>query len=182
MLEAFVCARSLVSPMRIARTVVFACLAPVAAVAETAPLMAPQGDVVLEVTGDLAVTNAEGLARFDLPMLQDLGEVTVSTSTLWTDGVQQFTGVPLHRLLERVGARGSVINATAINDYWVDIPMSDAVEDGPIVAFEQNGQPLSVRDMGPLWIIYPYDSDVRYQTEVIYARSVWQLIKLDVRP
>ncbi|HEX9857587.1 MAG TPA: oxidoreductase, partial [Paracoccaceae bacterium] len=48
--------------------------------------------------------------------------------------------------------------------------------------YAQNGVPLSVRDMGPLWVIYPYDSDVDYQSEVIYSRSIWQLQRMDIRP
>ncbi|HEX9859058.1 MAG TPA: hypothetical protein VGA75_11940, partial [Paracoccaceae bacterium] len=95
------------------------------------PLAEPVGEVILMVTGDLAVTNAEGVARFDLAMLKALGPETITTSTLWTEGVQDFTGIPLYRLLERLGARGSVIDATALNDYWVDIPVTDAVKGGP---------------------------------------------------
>jgi hypothetical protein len=38
---------------------------------------------------------------------------------------------------------------------------------------------MSVRDKGPLWVIYPYDSD-DYRSEVIYSRSIWQLDRLEV--
>lgn len=150
--------------------------------AEPEPLSDPVGEVILVVSGDLAVTNADGMARFDLAMLKALGPETITTSTLWTEGVQDFTGIPLYRLLERLGAEGSVIDARALNDYWVDIPVTDAVEGGPILAYAQNGVPLSVRDMGPLWMVYPYDSDVDYQSEVIYSRSIWQLQRLEIRP
>ena len=72
------------------------------------------------------------------------------------------------------------LKATAINDYAVEIPVEDAVEGGPIIAFMRNGAPMSVRDKGPLWIVYPYDSDPAYQTEVIYSRSIWQLDRIEV--
>lgn len=38
---------------------------------------------------------------------------------------------------------------------------------------------MSVRDKGPLWVIYPYDSDPALQSEVTYARSIWQLVRIE---
>ncbi|CAN0586856.1 unnamed protein product, partial [Ectocarpus sp. 12 AP-2014] len=61
----------------------------------------------------------------------------------------------------------------------VEVPVEDAVEDGPIIAYLSNGKPMSVREKGPLWIVYPYDSDPKFQTEVIYSRSIWQLDRLE---
>ena len=72
------------------------------------------------------------------------------------------------------------MKATAINDYAVEIPVSDAVVGGPIVAYFLNGEPMSVRDKGPLWIVYPFDADPHYQTEVIYSRSIWQLDRIEL--
>jgi len=39
---------------------------------------------------------------------------------------------------------------------------------------------MSVREKGPLWVIYPYDSDAKFRTEVIYSRSIWQLDRLAI--
>ena len=33
----------------------------------------------------------------------------------------------------------------------------------------------------PLWLIYPYDHNQAYQAELIYSRSIWQLVRLDLR-
>ena len=60
------------------------------------------------------------------------------------------------------------------------MPLTDAVEGGPIVAYRMDGETMSVRDKGPLWIVYPYDSDADYRTEVIYSRSIWQLDRIEV--
>jgi hypothetical protein len=144
------------------------------------PLAAPSGEVVLTVTGAIDRTNADGAAQFDLAMLQALDPITVNTSTIWTDGPQEFVGVSLARLMQEVGAHGTMIAASALNDYTVQVPMTDAVEGGAVLAYKANGTELSVRDKGPLWVIYPYDSSKDYQTEVIYARSIWQVAKMDV--
>jgi hypothetical protein len=140
------------------------------------------GEVILTVTGEIAATNAGAAAEFDRAMLEDLGAAVVETRTIWTEGVQTFVGVPLDSLLAAVGATGATLRASAINDYAVEIPASDAVEDGPIVAYLRNGAPMSVRDKGPLWIVYPFDSAPEYQSELIYSRSIWQLDRIEVQP
>jgi hypothetical protein len=156
-----------------------------AVIAQAAPaqtLPTPSGEALLTVTGGIAATNADGAAVFDRAMLEAMEPVEFTTTTMWTDGPQVFTGVLLLDLLTMLGVTGGTVRATAINDYAVDIPVSDAVEGGPIVAYLLNGEPMSVRDKGPLWIVYPYDAKRDYRSEVIYSRSIWQLDRMEVRP
>lgn len=144
------------------------------------PLPEPSGTVILTVSGDIPVTNVGESAQFDLDGLRALGLSSIETTTIWTDGKQVFQGVSLKDLLARLNATGGQVTAKAINDYSVVIPASDAADDGPIIAYMRNGVTMSVRDKGPLWIIYPYDSASRYRTEVIYSRSIWQLDRLEI--
>ncbi|MHC0054852.1 putative pterin-binding protein [Actibacterium sp. D379-3] len=148
------------------------------AFAETPP--APTSEVVLTISGEISATDPHGTAMFDLEMLQHLPTTEFSTATIWTDGVHRFTGVLLTELLDTVGADGRVLRATAINDYAVDIPVSSLSEQGPIVAYRLDGAEMSVRDKGPLWIIYPYDLSEDYRSEVVYSRSIWQLDRIVV--
>lgn len=145
------------------------------------PLSPPSGEVLLTVSGQIAVTNGDGVAALDIGHLEAMDPVEIRTETIWTQGEQVFEGVPLATLLRRLGAEGSVIAASALNDYTIEIPVEDAVEGGPIIAYSQNGALLSVRDKGPLWVVYPYDDKDIYQTEVIYARSIWQLARIELR-
>jgi len=149
------------------------------ALAEDLP--APTGEILLTVTGAISAANQGDAAVFDLDMLKAVGEVTFTTTTPWTEGERSFTGVPLEALMQAVGVTGGMLTAKAINDYAIEIPVSDAVTDGPIIAYLQNGEPMSVREKGPLWVVYPYDSKEDYQAEVIYSRSIWQLTNLDVK-
>ncbi|MEM1273347.1 MAG: molybdopterin-dependent oxidoreductase [Pseudomonadota bacterium] len=139
----------------------------------------PEGAVVLTVAG---VPDEAEPVYFDRTLLEDLPAVTIQTTTIWTDGPQEFTGVELSVLLEHLGVVEGRLSAVAVNDYAVEIPVSDAVTGGPIVAYLQNGAPMSLRDRGPLWIVYPYDHNPDYRSEVIYARSIWQLDRLFVLP
>lgn len=140
----------------------------------------PAGAVVLTVTGDDIRENAQGAAQFDLAMLKALDSTEFETTTIWTDGVQKFRGVSISRLLKALGVASGRLEARAVNDYMVEIPVADAIEGGPIIAYELNGKPMSLRDKGPLWIVYPYDSKSDYLSEMIYARSIWQLDRIEV--
>ena len=125
---------------------------------------------------------SEHVAAYGIEDLKAMPTTVVRTQTIWTDGVQEFTGVLLADLLNQLGISGGMLDAVAINDYLVEIPVSDAIEGGPIIAYMRNGALMSVRDKGPLWVIYPYDSNLDYQRAEIYARSIWQLNHLIHNP
>ncbi|MCV2868425.1 molybdopterin-dependent oxidoreductase [Defluviimonas sp. WL0002] len=152
-----------------------------AAAQQPLPLPPPTGEVVLRVCGEIEVRNEEDCAVFDMDSLRAIGHVHLKTSTIWTEGVQEFEGIRLKHLLDRVGVQGELIWASAANDYGADIPVSDATEDGPILAYMMNEELMSLREKGPLWIVYPFDDDSSYRTDLIYSRSVWQLVSLDIR-
>lgn len=143
-------------------------------------LAAPTGDVLLTVSGNIGTTNVDATAQFDLEMLRSVGSDTIQTTTIWTEGDQQFVGVYLKAILDTLGVTEGTVRASAINDYSIEIPVADVTADAPMIAYENNGSPMSIRDKGPLWIVYPYDSAPEYQTEVIYSRSIWQLDRLEI--
>ena len=144
--------------------------------ADTLP--APTGRVILEVTGAITQTTVPGKAQFDRATLDAMAVATLETSTPWTKGVQRFEGFPLATLLKTVGATGTSIKAIALNDYSAVLPIGDSVASGAFVVVRQDGKPLSVRDRGPLWIVFPYDSDSRLTTDAYLNRSVLQIKEL----
>ena len=135
---------------------------------------------LLTISGDVTLTDGDDILVLDRGALVELPATTFETSTIWTDGVHSFTGVSLADLAAELGVEDGQFLATAINDYTVEIPFSDAVEGGPIIAYLMDGEEMSVRDKGPLWVIYPYDSDADFRSEVIYSRSIWQLDRLEI--
>ena len=141
------------------------------------PFAAEASDRVL-----LTVTVQGETVEYSLSDLEALGSETFRTTTIWSDGEQVFTGLPLVTLLSELGVEGGTLMARAINDYAVEVPVSDGVENGPILAHHRNGEPMSVRDKGPLWLVYPYDTNPEYRSEVIYSRSIWQLDRIEILP
>lgn len=163
----------------IAVLAVLAGLLAAAPAARAQSLGTPKGAVLLTVTGEIGRTNRDGAMAFDRAMLKALPQTSFTTTTIWTEGAHRFTGVQLADLLDAVDAEGETLWAAALNDYEITMPVADA-RDGALVAYAMDGEPMSVREKGPLWIVYPYDSNVAYQTETIYARSIWQLNRIRI--
>jgi hypothetical protein len=156
-----------------------ALFSPFSAKAES--LARPTGKPILTVTGKIAVTNDNGKALFDRQMIEALGETSFSTTTPWYDGPHKFEGVPLAKLLDIVGGVGDRLVVTALNDYVTEIPAADAREFGVILALKRDGQYMPVSDKGPIFIIYPFDSNTTLKAQVYYKRSAWQVSRIEVK-
>lgn len=140
------------------------------------------GPVLLTVDGDISKPNHGNTAIFDLALLDGLPQSDFATSTIWTQGIKKFSGPTFRALLDYVGAGAGDIRANALNDYSFNLPRTDVTEDTPIIATRIDGIPFSVREKGPLWIVFPYDRHPSFRTELIYAISVWQLEALTIAP
>lgn len=147
----------------------------------------PTGPVILTVTGAIERGNARDaqgriVAHFDQAMLEALGQSGFTTSTPWHKGVVRFDGVPGKAVMEAVMAkRSGIAQAVALNDYASSVPVEDFLQHKLLLALKLNGAYMTVRDKGPLFIVYPYDSDAALRQETYYTRSVWQLRRLDIR-
>jgi hypothetical protein len=141
----------------------------------------PQGAPLLTVDGLIAQTNDGDLAVYDRAMLQALEWQEIETYTDFTLGVQHLAGPSLASLLKQLGVRRGTLRAVALDDYMIDIPVSDALAFGIILAIEQDGQPMRVRNKGPIWVVYPAPTpeDVN---ELHSSRMIWQLQRLTVKP
>ncbi|QYZ69230.1 molybdopterin-dependent oxidoreductase [Neotabrizicola shimadae] len=143
-------------------------------------LAAPAGEVVLTVSGAIGSPNVDGVLALDMAQLQSLPQQEFETTTIWTEGVTTFRGVLLKDVLSAAGATGTTLALTALNDYQIEMPAGDAGAQAPVIAYMMNGAEMSVRDKGPLWLVYPYDSNADFRTEQAYARSIWQLSRIEV--
>lgn len=153
----------------------------VPSVASAGGLGAPTDKPVLTVNGKIDVKNVDDTAQFDRAMLEQLGMVTIETTTPWYSGSVKFEGVPMEKLMKALGAKGEKIVAVALNDYTTEIPIEDFVKHKPILALKRNGEYMPVRDKGPLFIVYPYDSDPELKSQKYYSRSAWQVARLTVK-
>jgi hypothetical protein len=145
-----------------------------------AALDVPAGPVVLTLSGRVRQPNAGATAQFDMAMLEKLPQTSFSTRTPWYAGPRRFTGPLLRDVLAMAGAHGTLLRVSALNDYKVDVPWADAQRHDLIVARLLDGQPMAVRDKGPLFLIYPFDEQSELRSAVYYSRSAWQLKSIEV--
>lgn len=141
----------------------------------------PKGRIVLTLSGKLKRPNAQDRAVFDMAMLAALPQHSFKTKTPWYGEPRKFTGPLLRDVLAAAGAEGKSLEAIAINDYKVSIPVEDALKHEVIVARLMDDQAMPLRDKGPLFIIYPFDEEPELRSSLHYSRSVWQLKALVIR-
>ncbi len=152
-----------------------AMLAALAIPAAAEDAAAPTGPVVLTVHGGTSEK------AFDLAMLDALPQVTTVTHTPWHEGAQTFTGPLFSSVLDAAGVTGETASVIALNDYSADVPLTDVAQIPVILATHRNGEVMSVRDNGPIFVIYPFDAQPELFNEVYFGRSVWQVKAIDVK-
>ena len=134
-------------------------------------------DGVLAVTGSVPAAVSVDL---DLGAIERMPKHRVITSTPWTESVSTFDGVLVRDLLRQLGITGSSVKLVALNDYSVTIPIADLDSYDVILAYGRNGEPMPVRDKGPLWVIYPLDAHPELNAQETHAKMIWQVRRMEV--
>ena len=160
---------------------ILANLMPVALVLATlaaVPVYAQSEAVILTIDG--AIEGGKPV-DFTLSQLEALGTESIVTATPWTEGTPKFEGVPMSVLLDHVGAKGETAEVLALNNYQTTIPIADFKEYPVILALKMDGAYMTVRNKGPLFVIYPFDAVPALQTELYYSRAAWQVRTITIK-
>ncbi|MBL8317541.1 MAG: hypothetical protein JNJ42_04005 [Burkholderiaceae bacterium] len=140
----------------------------------------PDGQVVLTLSGKIRRTNRGANAVFDMAMLAALPQHHITTRTPWYVQPRKFTGPLLRDVLALALAQAQTLRVTALNDYRIDIPFDDVQRYDVVLARLLDDMPMTVREKGPLFMIYPFDSVPTLRNARYYSRSVWQLISIEL--
>lgn len=141
----------------------------------------PTGPVILTVTGNISNINTEEkTAEFDREMLMNLDVIEQQTLTPWSEGVDSYKGPLLRSLMAAVGVNSGTLIVTALNDFSAVVPVQDGKDYNVMLAMDINGKPMSVRNKGPIFLLYPFSDAPSLNNEVIYNRSVWQIKLINV--
>lgn len=143
-------------------------------------LAKPKGPVVLTVSGRIAQHNTGGAAEFDLAMLNALPVHEFATKNPWKEPVMTYTGPSLKTLLRAVGASGRSLRLIALDKYEATVPMDDVERFNPMLALRVDGKPLTVRTLGPVQMMYPFDQYPEINVDLYSGRAVWQLRRIVV--
>ena len=146
-----------------------------------AALPKPGDKPILTISGKISITNVGDTAVFDRDMLEGLGMQKFTTHTKWDNDAVTFEGPLMSALMAAVGASGDTAQAIALNDYHTDIPIADFAQYKPILALKRNGNYMSIREKGPLFVVYNYDSDPELKQQKYYGRSAWQVAQFVIK-
>ncbi|MBG6075552.1 molybdopterin-dependent oxidoreductase [Polaromonas sp. CG_9.11] len=141
----------------------------------------PKGKVILSITDNIRLKDADDRANFDMDMLAALPQHSFTTNTPWYKKLKKFTGPLLRDVLEVVGVQGSVLQAQTLNNFKVEIPLADTRQFPMVLARLMDDKPMPIREKGPLFIVYPFDTNTGLHTARYYSRSAWQLRTIDVQ-
>ncbi|MEL0612284.1 hypothetical protein [Marinomonas arenicola] len=143
----------------------------------------PTGPVLLTLTGNVANTNVGDSAQLDRKMLEALPQHKLTTTMGWVSKNERphdYIGFSAIDLLKLVGGTGATLRIRALNQYVIDIPVSDFVKYGAIFAIKKDGKNISIRNLGPIMVLYPFDDNEHLRNEVYYWRAIWQVSSIKV--
>ncbi|WP_062207024.1 hypothetical protein [Aureimonas sp. AU12] len=124
---------------------------------------------------------ADGSRTLDMASLEALPPSKFTTTTPWHPVPVEFSGVLVRDFLSAMGATGDRLVVTALNDYLAEIEIALLVENGALLATRQNSEPMAISDKGPVFLLFPFDSQKALQHQVFYSRSVWQICDIEVQ-
>ena len=127
-------------------------------------------DVVLTLS-DAATGIVVELSEDDLLALE---QAVIVTENEFVDGEAEFSG-PLARDVIALLDNPEIVTfrLVAVNEYTVEVPVSDFIEYDVIFALFQDGQRFSSRDKGPIWVIYPMSDHTELQDRIYNDRLIW---------
>lgn len=125
----------------------------------------------------LTITNKSPAAEVQLndATLAKMPQKSMTLTTPWYPTPQTFEGPLLRDVLKLANIKSGNITLKALNDYAISIPVSDAQQYDVIVARLLNGKAMSVREKGPLFIVYPFHEHEDLRKTDYYRRCSWQL-------
>lgn len=140
------------------------------------------GPVILKVSGNINSTDeVDGKVLFDLAKLQALPQHEVVTGNPWVDKPHRYRGPKLADLLASVGASGKTVILTALNSFQISIEWDKVAKYDPILAWQDDGVVMRVRDKGPIWFMLPLDQYPELKRSEYTDMMIWQLDSIDIQ-
>lgn len=110
-----------------------------------------------------------------------IGRTEISTTIFALgNGEHKVKGVLMRDLLKYFGGKGEVVKLTALDGYAMDIPVTDFETYDAVIATEIDGQPLTIREHGPAWLLYPASGHPELIDTVYESRAVWQIKTIEI--
>ena len=139
-------------------------------------------NVFLTISGKIGKTTDSAGNAYEMSEREFLGlpQSTVTTSTAWTPK-SDFAGPLLSKVLTEVDAKGTKLRLIALDNFSVEVDAGYLEKYGTILAVSMNGVRLTIRDFGPVFVMFPRDSfKEQLDTPAATSYLVWQLCGIEV--
>jgi hypothetical protein len=125
-------------------------------------IAAPDGEVVLTVSGDIGARNKGKTLQLDLDSLEQMRQFRLEAAEPFLKRRVTFEGVLLADLLAVAGVPDSAskISLTALDDYKVDFTLADVRSSQMLLATKADGKHMPVDRSGPIRIVFPDSSSL----------------------
>lgn len=124
--------------------------------------------------------NGEVRAEFTLEELRKMPQHEIVTGNEFVEGTPTFRGPLVRDVLAAAGLDGVArVRLVAANDYVVEVDTEEFRTYDAILALTQDGRPLTRRDKGPIWMMYPISDHPELQDPVYNSRLIWQLVRIE---
>ncbi len=150
-----------------------------------AGLHIPKGcrqNAFLTISGKIGKTMDLAGNAYEMSEREFLGlpQSMVTTSTAWTPK-SDFAGPLLSNILSEVDAKGTKLRLIALDNFSVEVDADYLEKYGTILAVSKNGVRLTIRDFGPIFVMFPRDSfKEQLDTPAAASYLVWQLCGIQV--
>lgn len=126
------------------------------------PIPAPDREPILEISGLISNPNQSDVLIVDLPTLEHMPLVELRAFEPFENREMTFEGVLMSDLMAIAGVDPTASEAhfTALDDYEIDIPLTEFARSNVLLATKADGEHMSVEDGGPIRIIFPAGSEL----------------------
>jgi hypothetical protein len=137
-------------------------------------------ETALTVTGKDG-TGSQAVIQYSFDDLKALDQIGYETVNDFVKIPTRFSGPLLRDVLAPLTlSENAKLKLTALNNFQTEIPITDVMNYDVIVALEKGGAPMSIRENGPLWVIYPVSDHPELREQIYNNRMIWQLIDIEV--
>lgn len=128
----------------------------------------------------LIMQTPSGIKQYNHGQIEAIGLKRLHTSTFWPEDNGEFDGVLLRDLLTEAEIENAPeIKVTALDDYITIIPREDWQKWDVILATRHEQKPMSIRNKGPLRIIYPMDMGGAIADSDMRIRWIWAIKSIE---
>jgi len=139
----------------------------------------PEGKRVLSISGLISNSNDADGASLDLATLEKMPRVKIKVFEPFEKKEMVFEGVLMSELMEIVGVDpgANEVHFTALDDYKIDLSMSEFRNEDVLLATRADGAHMSIVDGGPTRIVFPEHSETGRNTDM----WIWNVDSMVVR-